>query len=55
VGSKLVVALAVGRSRRILTSPSYRWALGALGAILAVFAAILIAEGAKHLMGRGSP
>ena len=45
VGSKVAVALAVGASRGTLTGGAYRWVMRALGAVLLVFAALLVREG----------
>ena len=46
VGSKVVVAAAVGASRGALTGRAYPWIMRILGAILLVFAARLLREGA---------
>ncbi len=45
VGSKVAVALAVGASRGALTGGAYPWIMRALGAVLAVFAVLLVREG----------
>jgi threonine/homoserine/homoserine lactone efflux protein len=45
VGSKVAVALAVGASRGTLTGGAYRWVMRTLGAVLLVFAALLVREG----------
>jgi threonine/homoserine/homoserine lactone efflux protein len=49
VGSKIGVALLVGRSRALLTGRPYRVTLRVLAVLLAVFALLLIREGLKHL------
>jgi threonine/homoserine/homoserine lactone efflux protein len=38
VGSKMVLAVAVGRSRRFMRSSVYRWTLRLLGVVLLIFA-----------------
>ncbi len=45
IGSKVAVALAVGASRGALTGGAYPWIMRALGAVLAVFAVLLLREG----------
>jgi threonine/homoserine/homoserine lactone efflux protein len=45
VGSKLLLALAAGRSRQFLTGRTYRLTMRVLGILLAVFAAILVHDG----------
>jgi threonine/homoserine/homoserine lactone efflux protein len=45
VGSKVGVALAVGASRGALTGRAYPWVMRALGAVLLVFAVLLVREG----------
>ncbi len=45
VGSKVGVALAVGASRGTLTGRAYPWIMRILGAILLVFAVLLVREG----------
>jgi threonine/homoserine/homoserine lactone efflux protein len=45
VGSKVAVALAVGASRGALTGPAYPWVMRVLGAVLLVFAILLVREG----------
>jgi threonine/homoserine/homoserine lactone efflux protein len=50
VGSKLLLAIAVGRSRGFLNGRTYRIILGALGAMLAVFAVILLLDGVQRLL-----
>jgi len=49
VGSKLFLALAAGRARRLLAGRAYRVTLALLGATLAVFAALLLADGVRRL------
>lgn len=46
VGSKMTVAAAVGASRGALTGRAYPWIMRALGALLLVFAVLLLREGA---------
>ena len=46
VGSKVAVAAAVGASRGALTGRAYPWIMRALGALLLVFAVLLLREGA---------
>jgi len=46
IGSKVTVAAAVGASRGALTGRAYPWIMRILGAILLVFAALLLREGA---------
>jgi threonine/homoserine/homoserine lactone efflux protein len=45
VGSKVAIALAVGASRGALTGRAYPWIMRILGAILLVFAVLLVREG----------
>jgi threonine/homoserine/homoserine lactone efflux protein len=49
VGSKVMVALLVGRSRNVLTGRPYEVAMRVLAVVLAVFALLLFREGLKHL------
>jgi threonine/homoserine/homoserine lactone efflux protein len=49
VGSKVTVAAAVGASRGALTGRAYPWIMRALGAVLLVFAVVLLREGAVLL------
>ena len=49
VGSKLVVAVAVGRSRRFLRSRAYIWVIRSLGVLLILFAAAFFREGLRYL------
>ncbi len=49
VGAKIVVAVAVGRSRRFLNSRTYIWIIRSLGALLMVFAGFFFWEGAEQL------
>ncbi len=49
VGSKVTVALAVGRSGNLLAGRGYRVAMRVLGLMLAMFALLLCREGLKHL------
>ena len=49
VGSKVVLAVAVGKSRPFLTSKGYLYAMRVLGAGLALFAFLLLKD-ALHLM-----
>jgi threonine/homoserine/homoserine lactone efflux protein len=49
VGSKVLVALLAGRSRKLLDGPPYRIAMRVLAVMLAVFALLLFREGLKHL------
>jgi len=49
VGSKILVATAVGRSRQFLQSKTYIWIIRALGILLAVFAWFFFKEGLRYL------
>jgi threonine/homoserine/homoserine lactone efflux protein len=49
VGSKMLVALLVARSRDWLTGRPYRWVTRALAVLLALFALLLFREGLQHL------
>lgn len=49
VGSKILVAAAVGRSRQFLQSKTYIWIIRALGILLAVFAWFFFKEGLRYL------
>lgn len=49
VGSKILLALIVGRSRAFLEGRSYRIVLQTLGVLLAGFAVLLFREAWKHL------
>lgn len=49
VGSKILLAIAVGKSRFFLSGKIYRYTLGFLGLLLCVFAIILFRDGAKLL------
>jgi threonine/homoserine/homoserine lactone efflux protein len=49
VGSKLLVALAVGRSREFLRGRAYRLVMCMLGILLAVFAVLLLVDGVHRL------
>jgi uncharacterized membrane protein YdcZ (DUF606 family) len=51
VGSKVVLALVVERSRSFLQGPVYIWAMRILGALLLFFAFILFRDGLR-LFGR---
>jgi threonine/homoserine/homoserine lactone efflux protein len=44
VGSKIVLALAVGKSRTFLTSKGYLYVMRILGGVLAAFAALLLKD-----------
>lgn len=50
VGSKMVIALAVGSRHRLQYGPGYRVALGASGALLALLGCWRIWEGARVLL-----
>jgi threonine/homoserine/homoserine lactone efflux protein len=50
VGSKMLVAVAVGRSRRFLRSRAYIWIIRALGVLLLVFAGLFFREGVGYLV-----
>jgi threonine/homoserine/homoserine lactone efflux protein len=50
IGSKVGVAVLVGRSRGWLMGPAYAWIMRALGVLLLVFALLLFRE-ALHLFG----
>lgn len=49
VGSKLLVAVAVGRSRPFLHSTAYIWIIRSLGVLLLVFAGYFFKEGLGYL------
>lgn len=49
VGSKILVAGAVGRSRRFLGSQAYIWVIRSLGVLLVVFAWFFFKEGLRYL------
>lgn len=53
VGSKLAVALLVGRSRAFLTGGAYRVVLRTLACAMAVFAVFLFRDGWRLLQGGG--
>lgn len=50
VGSKVFVAMLVGKSRGWLMGPAYGWIMRALAVVLLVFALLLLREG-LHLLG----
>jgi threonine/homoserine/homoserine lactone efflux protein len=50
IGSKLGMALLVGKSRGWLMGPAYAWIMRGLGVLLLVFALLLFREG-LHLLG----
>lgn len=45
VGSKMVIALLVGRSREFLSGPVYLWTIKILGLFLICFASVLLFDG----------
>jgi threonine/homoserine/homoserine lactone efflux protein len=49
VGSKMLLALFIGRSRSFLTRSTYLWVMRSLGAILTLFALFLFKEGLTFL------
>ncbi len=49
VGSKILLAIAVGKSRSFLSGKAYRYTLSFLGLLLFVFACVLFREGARLL------
>jgi threonine/homoserine/homoserine lactone efflux protein len=49
IGSKVALAMIVGRTRTFLNQQSYVWINRILGALLALFAALLIRDGLKLL------
>jgi threonine/homoserine/homoserine lactone efflux protein len=49
VGSKVVVAVAVGRSRGLLHGSAFVWLNRGLGAVLLVFAALFLRDGLRYL------
>ncbi|MBJ6723407.1 LysE family translocator [Geomonas sp. Red875] len=53
IGSKLLLALLVGKSRRFLAGTTYRWVMRSLGAMLLVFAGLLFRDGITLLKGLG--
>lgn len=50
IGSKVVVALIVDKSKGFLTTMVYKWILRVLGSILLIFAVIFIIEGIKGIV-----
>ena len=48
VGSKVLLALAVGRSREFLKARAYRLIMQMLGVLLAVFALLLLCDGMQR-------
>jgi threonine/homoserine/homoserine lactone efflux protein len=50
IGSKVAVAVLVGKSRSWLMGPAYAWVMRGLGVLLLVFALLLFREG-LHLLG----
>ena len=48
VGSKVLLALAVGRSREFLKGRAYRLIIQMLGVLLAVFALLLLCDGMQR-------
>jgi threonine/homoserine/homoserine lactone efflux protein len=52
VGSKIVLALLVGRSRSFLSSRGYVWTLRVLGLFLLLFAAAFLRDGVVFLLHR---
>lgn len=49
VGSKVVVAVTVGRSRGLLHSSAFVWLNRGLGAVLLLFAALFLRDGLEYL------
>jgi threonine/homoserine/homoserine lactone efflux protein len=49
VGAKIVVAIAAGRCRRLLTPRAYGWTMKGLTAALLVFAAMLFRDGLEKI------
>jgi hypothetical protein len=49
VGSKIMLAIAVGKSRSFLSGKVYLYTLRFLGLLLAVFACVLFRDGARLL------
>lgn len=49
VGSKVLLALAAGRSRKFLQGPMYRLIMYVLGGLLALFAVLLICDGIQRV------
>jgi threonine/homoserine/homoserine lactone efflux protein len=49
VGSKVLVAVAVGHSRRFLKSRVYIWSIRGLGFLLVIFAWFFVKEGLRYL------
>lgn len=49
VGSKVAIAVAVGRSRRLLHSSAFVWLNRGLGAVLLVFSALFLRDGLRYL------
>ncbi len=45
IGSKLLVAVLVNRSRTVLTGPGYRWVIRVMGALLVAVAVWMVANG----------
>jgi threonine/homoserine/homoserine lactone efflux protein len=49
VGSKVAIAAAVGRSRRLLHSSGFVWLNRGLGAVLLLFSALFLLDGLRYL------
>ena len=54
VGSKMLLALLIGKSRSVLTQSTYLWVMRGLGVMLALFAIFLLGDGLA-LLGILSP
>jgi threonine/homoserine/homoserine lactone efflux protein len=52
VGSKIVVVVAAGRGRRLLTDKLYPWVMRVLGAVLLVFALLFARDGLRIIMSQ---
>lgn len=51
IGAKILVAIAAGKSRHLLTGRAYGWAMRLLALLLLVYALILFRDGAMLLAG----
>lgn len=49
VGSKVVIAIVTGKSRRFLRSRHYIWAMRGIGLLLLLFAALFIMKGLRYM------
>ena len=50
IGSKMLLAVAAGRSGGVLTSRLYVFTIRVLGAVLALFALLLLRDGLRYVI-----